>query len=608
MEQDGEDLEIQQSGTEDNLSELSGGAASSFSLTLKTPHMDLDSGKPGLQRKAVKRKAICVEDFEEGVQNYLHNKRSPGLEKSTSNPHKTLSETGALETFTLGFSALTVPDMTDNLMSNTKLYDHTSFILQTPHYAASLPLGPREDSGTNQTLDGMGPEEEEGPVAERKVEGSWLHPQTEVEGEEEKAEQDLEETGVETLEGSQQVGEEGDREEAGLEEEEEGEEEGEEVAAESQRRMGEVEGESRGLTDQEKEGSGIVVNEGDLDEMPQEMEVAGEAEEEEEEQQQAEHIARRATRSQGGLKLKSPDSLQGGKGDGSVIVDGELADETTRNSPTPLGSPRGASLDEGPPSSSPQPNRSRRTLSGADSEQGGGSGVLGESESESDLHAGEEWDKENSAPVPKLEASAPPGTPIPHSTTAVELGLSGQDEEEQLSSSDEEEDGSQSEELSMKTPAFLRAKKMPETPGALPTPTFLKNKPTRQLALTAATTKPPRKPRAASAKKEPGLPKSYIMSVFTHFAKTKVSRDIYPVLKETLDKYFDRLSDDLEAYAKHAKRKTIEKEDVELLLRRQGFVTERTPLNVLIERYLPLQYRQLLIPVATSGNKVIPKM
>lgn len=34
------------------------------------------------------------------------------------------------------------------------------------------------------------------------------------------------------------------------------------------------------------------------------------------------------------------------------------------------------------------------------------------------------------------------------------------------------------------------------------------------------------------AKKEIGLPKNYLMGVFKHFAKTKVSADVYPVLKE----------------------------------------------------------------------------
>lgn len=39
---------------------------------------------------------------------------------------------------------------------------------------------------------------------------------------------------------------------------------------------------------------------------------------------------------------------------------------------------------------------------------------------------------------------------------------------------------------------------------------------------------------------------------------------------------------------------------------RQRLVTDKMPLRVLIERYLPMEYRKLLIPVAVSGNKVIP--
>lgn len=35
-----------------------------------------------------------------------------------------------------------------------------------------------------------------------------------------------------------------------------------------------------------------------------------------------------------------------------------------------------------------------------------------------------------------------------------------------------------------------------------------------------------------------------------------------------MERYFDRLADDLEMFAAHAKRKTIEVEDVELLMRR----------------------------------------
>ncbi|XP_029623389.1 centromere protein T isoform X1 [Salmo trutta] len=173
----------------------------------------------------------------------------------------------------------------------------------------------------------------------------------------------------------------------------------------------------------------------------------------------------------------------------------------------------------------------------------------------------------------------------------------------------EEGDGIWSEELSMKTPAFVREKRNALPIDPLATPTVLKDLQPRVLAGAAAAVKPKavRGKRAGSAKKDPGLSKSYIMSVFKHFAKTKVSTDVYPVLKEIMERYFDRLADDLETFAAHAKRKTIEVEDVELLMRRQGFVTDSMPVNVLIEKYLPMESRKLLIPVATSGNYVIPK-
>ncbi|XP_048022993.1 centromere protein T isoform X2 [Megalobrama amblycephala] len=172
-----------------------------------------------------------------------------------------------------------------------------------------------------------------------------------------------------------------------------------------------------------------------------------------------------------------------------------------------------------------------------------------------------------------------------------------QEEEEE---EDDDEDAL-SEELSMKTPAFVRQKRVFASPSAQATPTVLKEVnagPAPQVAKRA-----PRKKRQAGADV---LPKSYVMSVFKHFAKTKVASDVYPAINEILKKYFERLADDLEVYATHAKRKTIEVEDFELLMRRQGFVTDGTPVNILIEKYLPLEYRKLLIPVATSGNKVIP--
>ncbi|NWX03386.1 CENPT protein, partial [Caloenas nicobarica] len=99
---------------------------------------------------------------------------------------------------------------------------------------------------------------------------------------------------------------------------------------------------------------------------------------------------------------------------------------------------------------------------------------------------------------------------------------------------------------------------------------------------------------------------SLIKQIFSHYVKMPVARDAYKIVEKCSQRYFKQLSSDLEAYSNHAGRKTVEMADLEVLMRRQGLVTDKMPLHVLIERYLPLEYRKLLIPVAVSGNKVIP--
>ncbi|NXQ47691.1 CENPT protein, partial [Catharus fuscescens] len=107
--------------------------------------------------------------------------------------------------------------------------------------------------------------------------------------------------------------------------------------------------------------------------------------------------------------------------------------------------------------------------------------------------------------------------------------------------------------------------------------------------------------------REPQIPRSLTKEIFRHFAKMPVSPDAFKIVEKCSERYFEQLSNDLEAYSNHAGRKTVKEADVEVLMRRQGLVTDRMPLTVLIERYLPLQYRKLLIPIAVSGNKVIPR-
>ncbi|NXL38311.1 CENPT protein, partial [Glaucidium brasilianum] len=107
-------------------------------------------------------------------------------------------------------------------------------------------------------------------------------------------------------------------------------------------------------------------------------------------------------------------------------------------------------------------------------------------------------------------------------------------------------------------------------------------------------------------RREPEIPSSLIKNIFSHYAKMPVTRDAFKIVEKCCERYFRQVCNDLEAYTNHAGRKTVEKADLEVLMRRQGLVTDKMPLHVLIERYLPLEYRKLLIPVAMSGNRVVP--
>ncbi|KAI1889985.1 hypothetical protein AGOR_G00168550 [Albula goreensis] len=350
----------------------------------------------------------------------------------------------------------------------------------------------------------------------------------------------------------------------------------------------------------------------------------------------AEHISKRAHRSEGVMKI--PGMEAGGRGYKSLLgglqLEGTESEGDTGGveSGGPSGTRASSEWFSGPeevgdpsshsppaPSAPSSPNEIPPTLEPIYSSKG--RSLWEEEEEEEEGHTSgadsinEVEDKENS--VPLLEQGSPEMSPLPQQTPHISIqaqdeGQQEYSEEEEDNEDDEEDqhDDSQSEELSMETPAFIRERKRVQTPGPVATPNFLKDmmearRPPQDAP--AAKPKPKRKPRAAPSQQSKGLPKSYIMSTFKHFAKTAVSSDTYPVLKDIMDKYFDRLADDLEAYATHANRKTIEVEDVELLMRRQGFVTDSMPVDVLIEKYLPREYRTLLKPMATSGNKVIPK-
>ncbi|KAM8730152.1 uncharacterized protein cenpt isoform 1-T2 [Acanthopagrus schlegelii] len=183
-----------------------------------------------------------------------------------------------------------------------------------------------------------------------------------------------------------------------------------------------------------------------------------------------------------------------------------------------------------------------------------------------------------------------------------------QDSAEQEEEWEDGDDAEENEEVPSKTPAFVKQKRSFFHPDPLASPVLKGVQASSSTGEGLPATKPKKQTRKRGpSEKKGGLPKSYLMSVFKHFAKTKVSADVYPVLQETMDKFFERVADDLETYALHAKRKTIEVEDAELLLKRQGYINDKVPVEVLIEKYLRMDQRKLLIPIATSGNVVIPK-
>ncbi|XP_037371823.1 centromere protein T isoform X1 [Talpa occidentalis] len=138
--------------------------------------------------------------------------------------------------------------------------------------------------------------------------------------------------------------------------------------------------------------------------------------------------------------------------------------------------------------------------------------------------------------------------------------------------------------------------------AAPPSPAVSSSEPQKPLSA-----KLPPRARVPRIRKDPhktGL--SHYAKLFSFYAKMPMEKKAFEMVEKCLDKYFEHLCDDLEVFAAHAGRKTVRPEDLELLMRRQGLVTNQVSLHVLVERHLPLEYRQLLIPCAFSGNAVFP--
>ncbi|WYZ45560.1 hypothetical protein EsH8_VIII_000876 [Colletotrichum jinshuiense] len=98
----------------------------------------------------------------------------------------------------------------------------------------------------------------------------------------------------------------------------------------------------------------------------------------------------------------------------------------------------------------------------------------------------------------------------------------------------------------------------------------------------------------------PSLPPAVVKRLATTFAKssginnTKISPDTLAEIQRASDWFFEQLGDDLSAYAKHAKRKTIDESDMLTLMRRQRQTGSTTTPFSLAHRYLPRELLQEL--------------
>lgn len=162
-----------------------------------------------------------------------------------------------------------------------------------------------------------------------------------------------------------------------------------------------------------------------------------------------------------------------------------------------------------------------------------------------------------------------------------------------------------SSKLASSTPEFHQARQLQSLEPAPPASTaVLSSEPLEPLSARLPPKARTAGPRQRQDPYKTGL--SHYAKLFSFYAKMPMEKKALEMVEKCLDKYFQHLCDDLEVFAAHAGRKTVMPEDLELLMRRQGLVTDKVSLHVLVERHLPLEYRQLLIPCAFSGNSVFP--
>lgn len=201
------------------------------------------------------------------------------------------------------------------------------------------------------------------------------------------------------------------------------------------------------------------------------------------------------------------------------------------------------------------------------------------------------------SPSPFLEPQPPPAEP----REAVGSNEAAEPKDQEGSSGYEETSARPaSGELSSSTHDSLPAEQPPPSPGVA----VLSSEPLESVTAKCPSRTQTAGPRRRQDPHKAGL--SPYVKFFSFCTKMPVEKTALEIVEKCLDKYFQHLCNDLEVFASHAGRKIVKPEDLLLLMRRQGLVTDQVSQHVLVERYLPLEYRQQLIPCAFSGNSVFP--
>ncbi|XP_024865752.1 centromere protein T isoform X2 [Kryptolebias marmoratus] len=606
--------------TEHSENELSSLSLSSFgSLSLKTPFADVRTEKRGLQRKVPNRRKITEEEFGAALsKQHMGDVSSSGLVK------RNLGEVTNSEEFTLGLSKINESNLTTDIVNcNTALYD------QPDAMTSNFSIIGTQDKPTLMPSQLPTDQEENGSRRDKSLdlfpsEKAATGPRNEECVSDPEAQEDIADTEPQTEEGQNQLD---DGSEVASEPEEEEDAVESETNTDDRTESKEVEAQIR------EEGADSEENEG-LDELIEKEEISSDSQREEDKMVEKEECA---------VGSQSEDDEEGSQSEEEAALGSQPEEEGAADSrteevaasfPSQDEADAGTDEEEVSPDSQPKeegaadsqteevassfPSQDEAEVASQSKEE---AEDVAESQTEEE-HKEEEEEQledgvlrfhvscaENDPESEKENSSHLHGLSQNAEVSGPESVASSEDARAQDSAEQEEEwDDEEAEEIPSKTPAFVKEKRnfFHSDPSASPVFKKIQASFTGE-ALPAVKPKQVRRRKTRTTRNEAVLPKTYLMSVFKHFAKTKVSADVYPVLNEIMDKFLDRLTEDLETYARHAKRKTIEVEDAKLLLQRQGYVNDKVPVEVLIEKYLRMEQRKLLIPIATSGNVVIPK-